>query len=78
MKPRVLVNLTAIAGLLGASAAQANETVSYRYDARGRLIEVVRPNDSGQKVRTCYAYDNADNRTNVTTTVFTGTPPPCP
>ena len=46
------------------TAPSAAETVAHTYDARGRLIKVVRPNASGQQVQTCYKYDKADNRTN--------------
>ena len=67
--------LGAAAGALAAGgAAQASETVTYTYDALGRLIAVSTsggPND-GQAVGTCY--DPAGNRS--TYAVATGTPPP--
>jgi YD repeat-containing protein len=60
-----------------AAAAQASETVTYTYDALGRLIAVTTsggPND-GQAIVTCY--DRAGNR--MSHSVATGTPPPpCP
>jgi hypothetical protein len=74
-----------VVGSLGVSAcaltlngaARASETVTYSYDALGRLVAISTsggPN-SGQNVRTCY--DPAGNRTSYT--VATGTPPaPCP
>jgi YD repeat-containing protein len=53
-----------------ATAASAAETIAYRYDARGRLIEVKRTtNGSGAPAptTTAYAFDKADNRTAKTT-----------
>lgn len=43
--------------------AIAAETIFYRYDARGRLVEVVRNDGSGAaNVVTHYGFDKADNR----------------
>jgi hypothetical protein len=42
--------------------AIAAETIAYRYDARGRLIEVVRNDGVNANVVTNYSYDKADNR----------------
>jgi YD repeat-containing protein len=49
--------------------AAAAETITYTYDARGRLVEVERVQPS-VTVKTKYTYDKADNRTKkeVTTT----------
>lgn len=47
------------------SAATAAETVRYTYDARGRLVSVVRVGPAPRT--TGYVYDRADNRTNKTT-----------
>ncbi|MGN6850702.1 MAG: hypothetical protein ACTHJK_14705 [Sphingomicrobium sp.] len=55
------------AGLVGA-AAYATETITYTYDARGRLIEVVHSGTVNNNVVSNYSYDKADNRTNVNTT----------
>ena len=51
------------------AAAAASETIQYKYDARGRLIEVERAQPTAT-VKTKYTYDRADNRTKkeVTTT----------
>lgn len=46
----------------------ANETITYRYDARGRLIKVERSGSVNNGIVTNYSYDKADNRTNKTTT----------
>lgn len=48
--------------------ALAAETVTYRYDARGRLVKVERTGSVNNGVNTSYAYDKANNRTNRTVT----------
>jgi hypothetical protein len=48
-----------------AAAAVASETISYTYDARGRLVKVERSGTVNNNVSASYAYDKADNRTNV-------------
>ena len=53
--------------LLGA-AAYAAETITYSYDARGRLVQVNHTGTVNNNVVTNYAYDKANNRTNKTTT----------
>jgi Tfp pilus assembly protein PilV len=53
--------------LLGA-AAYAAETITYTYDARGRLVKVAHSGTVNNNVVTNYSYDKADNRTNKTTT----------
>lgn len=52
--------------LLGA-AAYASETITYQYDARGRLVQVSHNGSVNNNVVTNYAYDKADNRNTVTT-----------
>ncbi|HYI49598.1 MAG TPA: hypothetical protein VEX35_14160 [Allosphingosinicella sp.] len=54
----------AIAGAAGA-AAWVSETVTYTYDARGRLIKVERSGSVNNGVKADYKYDKGDNRTNV-------------
>ncbi|HEV2816216.1 MAG TPA: hypothetical protein VGW40_03200 [Allosphingosinicella sp.] len=54
----------ALAGL-AAVAAWATETVTYTYDARGRLVRVVRGGSVNNNVTANYSYDRADNRTSV-------------
>jgi hypothetical protein len=61
--------------LLGA-AAYAAETITYTYDARGRLKQVARSGSVNNGVTTNYVYDKADNRTNKTTTGSPNPPPP--
>lgn len=53
-----------LAGLLGVGgAALAFEGITYRYDARGRLIRVERSGGVNDGITTNYSYDKADNRT---------------
>jgi hypothetical protein len=56
--------------------ASAAETVTYVYDARGRLVQVVRTGTVNNGVTTAYQIDKADNRTNKTTTGSPNPPPP--
>ena len=53
-----------IAGLMAVAAA-ASETISYSYDARGRLVRVSHSGTVNNNVTANYVYDKADNRTNV-------------
>jgi YD repeat-containing protein len=59
--------LVAAGGLI-ATAAYATETITYTYDARGRLVQVQRSGTVNNGVNTTYTHDKAHNRTNVTTT----------
>jgi len=71
-----LKNVLLAAAVLGAAAtaALANETVTYTYDARGRLVKVERSGSVNNNVKAEYKYDKADNRTNVNVT--SPNPPP--
>jgi YD repeat-containing protein len=62
-------------GLLG-STASAGETITYTYDARGRLIKVVHSGTVNNNNQVCYKLDKAGNRINVKATV--GSTPTCP
>jgi hypothetical protein len=70
--------LLLLAGAVGigvaAAAASAGETINYSYDARGRLVKVVRTGTVNNNVTANYTYDKADNRTNVN--VVSPNPPP--
>ena len=57
--------LAALALGLISSAASAAETVTYTYDARGRLIKVVHAGTVNNNNQACYKLDKAGNRTNV-------------
>ncbi len=51
--------------LLGSASAQASETITYTYDALGRLTKVARTGTVNNGANACYTYDPANNRTNV-------------
>jgi hypothetical protein len=59
-----------------ASAAGASETITYTYDAKGRLVKVERSGTVNNGVTTQYTHDHADNRSNVTTTGSPNNSPP--
>lgn len=61
-------SLGLIAGLVLVTPAVASETITYTYDARGRLVAVMHSGTVNNGVQTTYTYDQADNRTNVTVT----------
>jgi YD repeat-containing protein len=67
--------LVALAGAALAATAMAGETISYSYDARGRLVRVVRSGTVNNAVTANYSYDKADNRTTVNVTSPNATPP---
>ena len=55
----------AAAALTVTAAALASETITYTYDARGRLVKVERSGTVNNGVKAEYKYDKGDNRTNV-------------
>ncbi len=57
-------------------AAMAAETITYSYDAKGRLVKVERSGSVNNNVKAEYAHDKADNRTNVTVTGSPNASPP--
>jgi RHS Repeat len=67
--------LGAAVALLSGSPAQATESITYKYDARGRLIEVKRTGTVNNNVQTNYTHDKANNRKTVTTTGSPNAPP---
>ncbi|WP_164521701.1 hypothetical protein [Sphingomonas sp. ABOLE] len=48
--------------------AHAAETITYTYDAKGRLVKVVRSGSVNNGVTSQYTHDGADNRKNVKVT----------
>lgn len=61
-----IVRLIGAAAALVPAVAGAAETVTYTYDARGRLTRVAHSGSVNNGIVTTYAFDNADNRTNLT------------
>lgn len=57
-----------------AAAAILGEAITYRYDARGRLVKVQHEGSINANVAVNYSYDKADNRTSVN--VVSPNPPP--
>jgi YD repeat-containing protein len=66
-KELLAASLAAVTTAATASAL-ATETVTYSYDARGRLVAVKHSGTANNNVQVNYAYDKADNRTNKTVT----------
>jgi RHS Repeat len=73
---KLAYRLAVVALLMPSVAANAAETITYKYDAKGRLIEVKRTGTVNNNVTTTYTHDKADNRKNVTTTGSPNAPPP--
>jgi len=63
---RVRQGAMGILALLAIAPAMAQETITYTYDARGRLVTVAHAGVVNQGATTTYQYDPADNRSNVT------------
>ena len=61
--------------LLGGSAA-GTETITYTYDAKGRLIRVVHTGTVNNNLTTDYTHDKANNRKSVLRTNSPNPPPP--
>jgi YD repeat-containing protein len=59
------IMLALMIAALAAVAAVASETITYSYDARGRLVQVKHSGTINNNVTANYQYDKADNRTNV-------------
>ena len=68
--------MLALAIAVLAGTAVASETITYTYDARGRLVKVVRSGAVNNNVSASYGYDKADNRTSVNVVSPNSTPPP--
>lgn len=61
MSRKIRVALVAF-GLAWGSVSSATETITYTYDAQGRLIKVVRTGTTNNNNQACYKYDAAGNR----------------
>lgn len=66
MRMKILSLVLVLTGLGG--SARAAETITYTYDARGRLVAVVRSGTVNNGVQAAYAYDKAGNRSSKTVT----------
>jgi hypothetical protein len=75
-RDKIAVLLAGAAAAAVPALAIAAETILYKYDARGRLVEVVRNDGASANVVTDYSYDKADNRTGKTTTGSPNSGPP--
>lgn len=64
----VLAVATVASAIVGATAAVATETITYTYDAKGRVTKVVHSGTVNNGVTVKYTHDHADNRTHVTVT----------
>jgi YD repeat-containing protein len=71
-----LSTIAAAAALLTPVAAPAAETVTYTYDAKGRVVRVARSGSVNNGVTATYQFDRADNRTRLTTTGSPNPPQP--
>ena len=56
--------------------AMAAETITYSYDARGRLVKVVRTGTVNNNVQVVYTHDKANNRKTVVVIGSGNAPPP--
>ncbi len=72
---RICITALALALAGTAPAAMATETIAYSYDAKGRLVKVVRTGTVNNNVTVDYEHDKADNRTRLKTTNSPNPPP---
>jgi outer membrane lipopolysaccharide assembly protein LptE/RlpB len=59
----------------GTTPALSTETITYSYDAKGRLVKVVRTGSVNNNVTVDYEHDKADNRTRLKVTNSPNPPP---
>ena len=69
MRKQRIVELVVIGALIAAAGiASASETITYTYDAKGRVVKVQHSGSVNNNVVANYSYDKADNRTNLNVT----------
>lgn len=68
MRPTVRAALALPLMLAMTSPAWGAETITYSYDAKGRLVKAAHSGSVNNGLRTTYSHDKADNRKNKTTT----------
>lgn len=73
---KLLMSAAMIAALIFAAGAHAAETITYSYDAKGRLVKVVRTGNVNNNVQIVYTHDKANNRKTVVVTGSGNAPPP--
>lgn len=71
-----ITTITAMLALGAGGAAPAAETITYSYDAKGRLVKAERSGTVNAGVRTEFEHDKANNRRRVKTTGSPNPPPP--
>jgi hypothetical protein len=71
MRKVILAGCIALAG-----PAQAAETITYTYDAKRRLVKVMRMGTVNNNVTYEYTHDTANNRKKVKVTNSPNLPPP--
>ena len=76
MKRRNILIIASIALVAVPFVAFAAETITYTYDAKGRIKSVVRTGTVNNNVQVQYQHDKANNRKNVTVTGSANPPPP--
>lgn len=62
---RLRIAILTGAALFALTPAVASETITYTYDARGRLVKVAHSGTVNNNTSACYSYDKGDNRSNV-------------
>jgi YD repeat-containing protein len=77
MTRRFLLSVSVIALMLPLGV-RATETVTYSYDAQGRLVQSVISGTVNNGQSSTTSFDTANNRTNYTVSLSGGTPPPPP
>jgi len=65
-RKRLRIGVASVVALLAMTPAFASETQSYSYDELGRVVKVVHSGSVNNWLSSCYAYDKADNRSNIT------------
>jgi hypothetical protein len=63
---RLALLMAVTAAALSPVAASASETVTYTYDAKGRLITVSHSGSANNGLTAAYTFDKADNRLSAT------------
>jgi hypothetical protein len=71
---RILISAALALSLV--TGAFGTETIVYTYDAKGRLVRVVRTGTVNNNVTTDYTHDKANNRKTVVTSNSPNPPPP--